>query len=317
MENNPMICLETKDLVKEYTSKRVLDHINISVPRGSVFGLLGPNGAGKTTLIRVINQITMPDSGTVFFMGEPIQSKHSARIGYLPEERGLYKKMSVGEQALYFARLKGMSKSDAMDNLIYWFRKFEIESWWNKKVEELSKGMQQKLQFIITVVHKPDLLILDEPFSGFDPVNAQLVIDEIMTLKKMGTTIILSTHNMGSVETLCEHIALVNQSRIVLSGKVNDIRKQYSASVYEIGIRGNLIAFTNAAWGGFELLDHHTEEGITKAKIKLLNNHTVSSLLTYLINHVEIHGIREIIPGMHEIFLQALQKESASKDAGE
>ncbi|MFN4854841.1 MAG: ABC transporter ATP-binding protein [Bacteroidota bacterium] len=317
MENNAMICVETKDLVKEYTGKRVLDHINISVPRGSIFGLLGPNGAGKTTLIRVINQITMPDSGTVFFMGEPLQPKHSARIGYLPEERGLYKKMSVGEQALYFARLKGMSKPDAMDNLIHWFRKFEIESWWNKKVEELSKGMQQKLQFIITVVHKPDLLILDEPFSGFDPVNAQLVIDEIMTLKNMGTTIILSTHNMGSVETLCEHIALVNQSSIVLSGKVNDIKKQYSASAYEIGFRGNLIAFTNAAWGGFELLDHHTEEGITKAKIKLLNNHTVSSLLTYLINHVEIHSIREIIPGMHEIFLQALQKKSASKDAGE
>lgn len=312
-----MICLETRDLVKEYTSKRVLDHINISVPKGSIFGLLGPNGAGKTTLIRVINQITLPDSGEVSFMGEPLQSKHSSRIGYLPEERGLYKKMSVGEQALYFARLKGMSKPDAMENLIHWFRKFEIESWWNRKVEELSKGMQQKLQFIITVVHKPDLLILDEPFSGFDPVNAQLVIDEILALKKLGTTIILSTHNMGSVETLCEHIALVNQSKIVLSGKVSEIRKQYSVSIYEISFKGNLIGFTNAAWGGFELIDHHTEDGITKAKIKLLNHHTISSLLSHLINHVEIHGIREIVPGMHEIFLQALQKETAAKNAGE
>src|SRR5690554_1014699 len=217
-----MDILKVENIIKAYANHLALNNVSLSVPKGSIFGLLGPNGAGKTTLIRIVNQITGPDSGKVYFNGQPLAPEHIGQIGYLPEERGLYKKMKVGEQALYLARLKGMSKHDAMVRLKHWFDKFEIGSWWHKKVEELSKGMAQKVQFITTVLHEPQLLILDEPFSGFDPINANLIKKEILELREKGATIILSTHNMGSVEEICDHIALINNSRKVLSGEVRD-----------------------------------------------------------------------------------------------
>ena len=225
-----MNILSANNIVKRYASHTALNDVSIDIPRESVFGLLGPNGAGKTSFIRIINQITGPDSGELFFEGEKLEQKHVELIGYLPEERGLYKKMAVGEQALYLAQLKGMSSIDARKKLKYWFEKFEIAAWWNKKVEELSKGMQQKVQFIVTVLHEPKLLILDEPFSGFDPINANIIKNEILHLKKQGSTILFSTHNMGSVEELCDNIALIHKSKKILDGSVKDIRKQYKTN---------------------------------------------------------------------------------------
>ena len=221
-----MNILSAKNIVKKYAAHTALDDVSLDIPAQSIFGLLGPNGAGKTSLIRIINQITGPDSGEVFFENEKLSPKHVEQIGYLPEERGLYKKMEVGEQALYLAQLKGMKKAEAKKKLKYWFEKFEIDAWWNKKVEELSKGMQQKVQFIVTVMHEPKLLILDEPFSGFDPINANLIKNEILNLKKQGSTILFSTHNMGSVEELCDNIALINRSKKIVDGSVKDIRKK-------------------------------------------------------------------------------------------
>ena len=229
--------LEVKNVYKQYANHLALDDVSINVPRGSVFGLLGPNGAGKTTLIRIINSITAPDKGEVLLNGKKLSLNDTANIGYLPEERGLYKKMKVGEQALYLCQLKGLSKTEALKRLKYWFEKFEIESWWDKKVEELSKGMAQKVQFITTVLHEPELLIFDEPFSGFDPVNAELLKREILELRDKGATVIFSTHNMDSVERLCENIALINKSRVVLSGNINDIRKQFSNNKLVVSLR--------------------------------------------------------------------------------
>jgi len=222
--------LECNNITKQYTGHRALDDVSIAVPRGCIYGLLGPNGAGKTSLIRIINQITKPDSGAVLFNGEPLGQKHIKHVGYLPEERGLYKKMKVGDQAVYFARLRGMSKAEAEKKLLQWFRKFEIDTWWNKKVEELSKGMQQKIQFIITIVHEPELLIFDEPFSGFDPINVDLLKKEILQLKEQGTTIIFSTHNMSSVEELCDYICLIDNGKNILSGEIHEVRNQYAGS---------------------------------------------------------------------------------------
>ena len=229
--------LEVKNVYKQYANHLALDNVSISVPRGSIFGLLGPNGAGKTTLIRIINSITAPDKGEVILNGKPLSLKETAKIGYLPEERGLYKKMKVGEQALYLCQLKGLSKTEAQKRLKFWFEKFEIESWWDKKVEELSKGMAQKVQFITTVLHEPELLIFDEPFSGFDPVNAELLKHEILALRDKGATIIFSTHNMDSVERLCENIALINKSRVVLDGPMDEIRKQFSDNKYVVKLK--------------------------------------------------------------------------------
>src|SRR5882762_6353455 len=223
--------LSAKNIVKRYASHTALDDVSLDIPEQSIFGLLGPNGAGKTSLIRIINQITGPDSGELYFRGERLTQKHIEQIGYLPEERGLYKKMEVGEQALYLAQLKGMTKTEAKKKLKYWFEKFEIDAWWNKKVEELSKGMQQKVQFIVTVLHEPKLLILDEPFSGFDPINAKIIKNEILHLKQQGSTILFSTHNMGSVEELCDNIALINQSKKIVDGSVKDIRKEYKSNM--------------------------------------------------------------------------------------
>jgi len=222
-----MNLVEIKNVSKQYSNHLALDNVSFSIPKGVVFGLLGPNGAGKTTLIRILNQITAPDTGEIFFDGRPIHRSDIKRIGYLPEERGLYKKMGVGEQALYLARLKGISKTEAEYRLRAWFKKFDIDSWWNRKVEELSKGMQQKIQFITTIIHEPEFLIFDEPFSGFDPINANLLKDEILELKKRGTTIILSTHNMASVEEICDEIALINKAQKILGGKLSDIKEKF------------------------------------------------------------------------------------------
>jgi len=230
---------EAKDITKQFANHKALDQVSIQVPENSIFGLLGPNGAGKTTLIRIINQITAPDSGQLFFQSDKLQLKHVHQIGYLPEERGLYKKMKVGEQALYLAQLKGLSKTEALKKLKFWFEKFEIKPWWNKKVEELSKGMQQKVQFIITVIHEPDLIIFDEPFSGFDPINVNLIKDEILAIRERGATIIFSTHNMASVEELCDHIALIDNSKKILDGSVKAIKQDYKSHTFEL-------SYTNA-----------------------------------------------------------------------
>jgi ABC-2 type transport system ATP-binding protein len=309
-----MSILSVRNVTKRYATHTALSAINLEVPAGSVFGLLGPNGAGKTSLIRIINQITGPDEGEVLFNGQPLREHHINDIGYLPEERGLYKKMEVGEQAVYLAQLKGLSRSEAISRLKFWFERFEIKSWWKKKVEELSKGMAQKVQFIVTVVHEPKLLILDEPFSGFDPVNANLVKDELLRLKEKGTTIILSTHRMESVEELCSHIALLNLSRKILDGPVREIRRNYRSNIYEVEYSGNGIGLANALWGNFQLLDNIKEDDYFKAHIRLAENATTNDLLKNLLDNVSIHGFREIIPGMNDIFIQLVteNKEAAA-----
>jgi len=305
-----MNIFSAKDIVKKYDKYTALDGVSIDVKKNSIFGLLGPNGAGKTSLIRIINQITGPDSGELFFNGEKLQPKHIERIGYMPEERGLYKKMEVGEQALYLARLKGLSKQEATKRLKYWFEKFEITTWWNKKIEELSKGMQQKVQFIVTILHEPELLILDEPFSGFDPINANLIKNEILELKEKGTSIIFSTHNMSSVEELCDDIALINRSKKILEGSVKDIRKEYRTNTYNVEFTGNMIAFTNAIWTGCELLEKHTESNINIATVKLLYDATPNQLLQAIMPHVMVNGLQEIIPNMNDIFISRVSNET-------
>jgi ABC-2 type transport system ATP-binding protein len=308
-KQSPMYILKAENIVKKYANHVALDNVSLTIPKQSIFGLLGPNGAGKTSLIRIINQITAPDSGEIFFEGEKLKPHHVAHIGYLPEERGLYKKMEVGEQALYLAQLKGMSKADALKRLKYWFKKFEITQWWNKKVEELSKGMAQKVQFIVTVMHEPKLLILDEPFSGFDPINANLIRDEIFELKEKGTTIIFSTHNMGSVEELCDYIALINHSKKILDGSVKEIRNTFKSNTFDIEFSGNLIGFTNALWAGFELLEAKQEGELNKARVKLLNNHSLNDMLRVLIPEVQIHSVNEVIPSMHDIFIAKVKNK--------
>lgn len=306
-----MVILESTQLNKNYGSYQALKNINIQVPQGKIYGLLGPNGAGKTSFIRIINQITAPDSGQVLFKGKPIHPDDVIHIGYLPEERGLYKKMEVGEQCLYLAQLKGLSKSDAKKRLKLWFEKFEIQSWWNKKVEELSKGMAQKVQFIVTVLHEPELLIFDEPFTGFDPVNAELITKEILQLKANGASIIFSTHRMETVEALCDHIGLINHAELILQGEINDIRKTYRTNVFELEFNGNLIAFTNALWAGYELLDKQSMSATHhKVALKLLGNSTTNTLLQAVIPHVEIIGFKELLPTMSEIFISTVSKSN-------
>jgi len=307
--------LETQNLIKDYAGHKALNQVSIEVPKGSIFGLLGPNGAGKTTLIRIINQITMPDSGTVLFNQENIEPKHRSLIGYLPEERGLYRKMKVGEQCLYLAQLKGMTYAEAKKKLKYWFEKFEIVGWWDKKVEELSKGMAQKIQFIVTVLHEPELLILDEPFSGFDPINTNLIKSEIMQLNENGTTIIFSTHNMASVEEICQDIALINHSKKILSGKMRDLKNDFKTNTYEIVFKGSLLKFTNALWTGAELIDSkEIEPEHFSATIKLLNRTTTNDLLNGLIPHVQIQGLKEVLPSMNDIFIQAVSNPQTQSE---
>ena len=293
--------LSIRNIVKQYANHRALDNVSIEVEEGSIFGLLGPNGAGKTSLIRIINQITAPDQGEILLNGEKLNPSHISTIGYLPEERGLYKKMEIGEQMLYLAQLKGLSKSDATAKIKYWFEKMGIQSWWNKKVEDLSKGMQQKVQFIATVVHDPKLIILDEPFSGFDPVNAQLITNEILELNSKGATIIFSTHRMESVEQLCDSIALIHKSKKILDGKVKDIKNIYRNNTYRIAFSGSINAPANQI---FSINDEKIEDGITHLTIQIDPKYSVNDLLNYLIPQVQITELMEIIPSMNDIFIQ-------------
>jgi ABC-2 type transport system ATP-binding protein len=292
---------------KTFATTQALSDVSISVNEGSIFGLLGPNGAGKTTLIRIINQITAPDKGELIFKGRKLQSSDIENIGYLPEERGLYRKMKIGDQALYLAQLKGMSKSEATKSLKKWFKKFEIESWWNKNIEELSKGMQQKVQFITTVVHKPQLLIFDEPFSGFDPINANLMKQEILNLRNEGATIIFSTHNMESVEELCDHIALINKSRKILDGEINWIKSQFKSNTFEIEYTGDYGKISSSMDANFRILDHTEDSKINSLKIQYLNGKSNNDLLKFLISQIEIISFKEIIPSMNDVFIKVVE----------
>ncbi len=305
--------LEIKNVVKTYGDFTALNDISLTIPKGSVFGLLGPNGAGKTSLIRIINQITLPDSGSILLDGEPLQPKHIEYIGYLPEERGLYKSMKVGEQALYLAQLKGLSKSEAKKRLKYWFDKFDIAAWWDKKIEELSKGMAQKVQFIVTVLHQPKLLIFDEPFSGFDPINAQLIAKEILQLRDEGATIIFSTHRMESVEEMCDYIALIDKSNKIIDGKLDDIKRQYRSNTFQIGLKTSKPSeIENVLKQKFEVAPtdfRMLNEGYT-ANVKIPENDSPNELLSLLTNYGDVQHFLEIVPNANEIFIQAVNKNS-------
>jgi len=302
--------LVTNSVSKNFGDFKALNSVSIEVPTGSIFGLLGPNGAGKTTLIRIINQITMPDSGTVLLDGEPLQPSDIQHIGYLPEERGLYKSMKVGEQALYLAQLKGMSKSEAKQRLKYWFEKLEIGDWWNKKIQELSKGMAQKIQFVVTVLHQPKLLIFDEPFSGFDPINANLIKDEILQLRNEGATVIFSTHRMESVEELCDHIALIHKSNKILDGKLQDIKRNYKTNTFEVGlVTNNENQLKEIIQQKFEVskADFKSLNEDLKLNIKLKPTETSNDLLTFLTQNAEVNHFNELIPSANDIFIQTVK----------
>lgn len=303
-----MAFFEAKDVVKQYAGHKALNKVSISVPKGSIFGLLGPNGAGKTTLIRIINQITGPDSGEIFFNGKPLQADDIKRIGYLPEERGLYKKMKVGEQAVYLAQLKGMSQKEATKKLKTWFDKFDILQWWDKKVEELSKGMQQKIQFIVTILHEPELLIFDEPFSGFDPINTNLLKKEILELRDKGATIIFSTHNMASVEEICDHIALINKSEKILDGPVEMIKRKYRTNTYNVSYTGEFDKLEQVLKSDFEIIEQQKGIEYNSLKIKLNNGSTSNELLEQLLPYLNIVSFNEIIPSMNDIFIRVVQE---------
>ncbi|MCF7561807.1 ATP-binding cassette domain-containing protein [Sabulilitoribacter multivorans] len=301
--------LEVNKVSKNFGDFKALNNVSIAVPKGSIFGLLGPNGAGKTTLIRVINQITMPDNGTVHLDGEALNENHIKDIGYLPEERGLYKSMKVGEQALYLAQLKGLSKAEAKTRLKYWFERLEIGDWWNKKIQELSKGMAQKIQFVVTVLHQPKLLIFDEPFSGFDPINANLIKDEILRLREDGATVIFSTHRMESVEELCDDIALIHQSNKILDGRLIDIKRQYKINTFEVGIRTNNKAVLQKELSEkFEVskANFKSLEDELKLNIKL-NGDAPNDLLNFLTSKGDVSHFVELIPSVNDIFIQTVK----------
>jgi len=307
-----MEIFRAENVEKKFGDFVALDNVSISVPKGSVFGLLGPNGAGKTTLIRIINQITAPDKGALFFDGRPLKAEDVARIGYLPEERGLYKKMKVGEQALYLARLRGVSKNDALKRLKYWFEKFEIQAWWDKKVEELSKGMQQKVQFIVTILHEPPLLIFDEPFSGFDPINANILKQEILNMREKGSTVIFSTHNMGSVEELCNYITLINKSRVILEGEISQVRNTYKSDIYELSFTGDPEKLKLALNEKYTIKSLTENQGIHTAIIKVTEQVTENRLLSLIINSVHIISFQEVLPGMNDIFIKVVEETNQS-----
>ncbi|MBR5834180.1 MAG: ATP-binding cassette domain-containing protein [Bacteroidales bacterium] len=299
--------IECKDVCKSFGEKVALDNVSLEIPKGKIFGLLGPNGAGKTTLIRIINRITIPSGGTVLFDGRPITQDDVEKIGYLPEERGLYRKMKVGDQAMYFAQLKGMSAHEAKMELMQWFRRFGIESWWNKKVEELSKGMAQKVQFITTVVHRPSLLILDEPFSGFDPVNAQAIREEILRLKDEGATIILSTHNMESVEELCDNIALFNKSHVVITGGVDEIRRKYGNNNVELIYTSSIPV--SAQPGVFNVISDQDDAGRHTAVLSLESGASANEVLKNIISQgLAVNSFRELVPRMNDIFIKLIKE---------
>jgi len=312
-----MDIFSAENVVKQYANHLALKKVSINVRKQSIFGLLGPNGAGKTTLIRIINQITAPDEGRLYFSGMRLEPKHTEQIGYLPEERGLYKKMKVGEQALYLAQLKGLSRAEANKRLKKWFQRMDITAWWDKKVEELSKGMQQKVQFIVTVIHEPALLIFDEPFSGFDPINVNILKEEILNLRNNGATIIFSTHNMASVEELCDDIALINKSEKILEGSVKNIRQDYKSNVFEvlcIPMNGEV---SQVLKPGFELLETTTEDNLQRLKIQVPRNVNPNELLQNLIQVAEIHEYREILPSMNDIFIRKVNEASKNSSTNQ
>ena len=305
-----MELFEARNVNKFFASTQALTDVSISVKEQSIFGLLGPNGAGKTTLLRIINQITAPDSGDIFLNGRKMTRADISHIGYLPEERGLYKKMKIGEQAIYLAQLKGMSQRDASRNLKQWFEKFDIMPWWNKKVEELSKGMQQKVQFITTVVHQPKLLIFDEPFSGFDPINANLLKKEILNLKAEGATIIFSTHNMGSVEELCDHIALINKSKKIEDGPTDEIRMKYKTNIFDIKYRGEFRDIDLALGIDYKIISHDESEKANTLKVQYMNGESNNELLSAIMPAAEIMSFEELIPSMNDVFIKAVEESN-------
>lgn len=300
-------------LTKRFGDHTALNQVSLEIPKNAIYGLLGPNGAGKTTFIRIINQITYPDQGQVFFDGEPLQPHHIAQIGYLPEERGLYKSMKVGEQALYLAQLKGLSKAEAKSRLKYWFERLEIGDWWHKKVQELSKGMAQKIQFIVTVLHKPKLLIFDEPFSGFDPINANVIKDEILQLKEDGTSIIFSTHRMESVEELCEYIALIHKSHKILDGKLADIKETYKQNLFDVGlgITSEVDGLLSEMGSKAKIINHAFDSGRNQLDFRVqLNSSETGDLLAYLSDKGNVNGFTEVVPSANEIFIQTIAERN-------
>ena len=304
-----------KGISKTFGTYKALDDINLDIPDGRIFGLLGPNGAGKTTLIRIINRITIPNSGEIFLQGRHMTDADVEKIGYMPEERGLYRKMKVGDQVLYLARLRGMSHSDAMTELKKWFKRFEIESWWNKKIEDLSKGMAQKVQFITTVVHRPKLVIMDEPFSGFDPVNAQLIRDEMLRLNEEGTTIVLSTHNMQSVEELCHGIALINKSHLVESGDINAIRHKYGTDNVEV-VYASEENRPIPEGRAYRVISDVEESGLRTAVLERADGVSSGELLSEIIPHANIVSYRELLPRMNDIFIKIVTGRDNAADGG-
>jgi len=301
-----MNALQTIEVTKSYTNHKALDKVSIEVKKQSIFGLLGPNGAGKTTLIRIINMISSRDEGKILLNGHPIRREDIKSIGYLPEERGLYKKMKVGEQAVYLARLKGMSKNDAVKELKIWFDKFEIGSWWNRKVEELSKGMQQKVQFIVTVLHKPNLLIFDEPFSGFDPINVNILKKEILNLRDEGSTVIFSTHNMASVEELCDNIALINNSKMILSGEIHEVKNRFKEHIFEVIYRSPKELLFADQHIDIQSIESKNNEQI--ARIKINGKVSANELLSQILPQVEIVSFQEILPSINDIFIKEVSR---------
>lgn len=304
--------LVANDVTKQFGSHTALKNVSLEIPKNSIYGLLGPNGAGKTTLIRIINQITFPDQGSVYFDGELLKTEHIAQIGYLPEERGLYKSMKVGEQALYLAQLKGLSKAEAKKRLKYWFERLEIGDWWNKKIQELSKGMAQKIQFVVTVLHEPKLLIFDEPFSGFDPINANIIKEQILSLKDKGTSIIFSTHRMESVEELCEHIALIHKSEKILDGKLSDIKKAYKNNIFKIGLEtDNQELLINEMKDKFQILTQHYDdlENQLNLEVQLPSNES-REILSFLGARANVNEFKETIPSANDIFIKTIQNKN-------
>ncbi|MGF7139741.1 ABC transporter ATP-binding protein [Roseimarinus sediminis] len=301
---------KAENVSKRYSGHQALTDVSISIEQGQVFGLLGPNGAGKTTLIRIINQITAPDEGRIFLEGRPLKSTDIYNIGYLPEERGLYKKMKVGEQALYLAQLKGLSRRDALKKLKFWFEKFEIQGWWDKKLMELSKGMQQKIQFVCTVLHEPKLLIFDEPFSGFDPINANLIKQEILYLREQGATIIFSTHNMSSVEEICDHIALINKSKKILDGNIHDVKARFKTNTYDVVYKGNFNEITSRLGAAFDVLSHDEGKHFNQLTVKHQNGAQNNEMLKMIMSVSEIVSFSERIPSMNEVFINVVESNN-------
>lgn len=302
-----MNIIEVDQVTKAFSNHLALDHVSLSVPEGVIFGLLGPNGAGKTTLIRILNQITFPDSGSVYFKGHPLEADDVRQIGYLPEERGLYKKMKAGEQAMYLARLKGMDRNTANQRLRVKFEQYGILDWWNRPVEELSKGMQQKLQFITTILHKPSFIILDEPFSGFDPINSNLLKEEILQLKKEGTTIILSTHNMASVEEICDEIALINRAQKVLEGNIHDVKNRFKKNIYAIEVASDSRDMDPLLQDRYELIEKQVNPNSVGYSVRITDAKQVNGLLELFMDNGSILSFKEVLPTMNEIFIEQVQ----------